>query len=117
MNPPLTLLANSCADAAALALDYADIPAAQIISGNPRVGTATLGELGECAIGVWEISPGVSTDIEAEEFFIVLSGQATVEFSDDRPALRLHAGSVGHLAAGTATIWTVSETLRKVYVA
>jgi len=46
----------------------------------------------------------------------VLFGQATVAFSDGRPSLHLRAGCVGNLAAGIATIWTVTETLRKVFI-
>lgn len=117
MSNPKLLLANHCADAGAIQLDYRTLATDQIVSGNPRVGTAELGELGECAIGVWEITPGVSTDTEIDEFFIVLSGRATVTFADGTPAMDLKAGTVGHLKAGTATTWTVTETLRKVYLA
>jgi len=117
MNSPMTLFANHCTDAVTLRLENVDVPSNQVVSGNPRVGMTQLGQLGERAIGIWEISPGISTDIESEEFFIVLFGQATVAFSDGRPPMRLHAGCVGHLAAGTETTWTVTETLRKVYLA
>jgi len=117
MNSPMLLLTNHCTDAVTLRLEYVDVPPTQVVSGNPRVGTTQLGQLGEHTIGVWEISPGISTDIESEEFFIVLFGQATVAFSNGRPPLRLNAGSVGHLAVGTETTWTVTETLRKVYLA
>ena len=68
-------------------------------------------------IGVWEHTPGVSTDVEADEVFVVLSGSATVSFDD--PALEpieLRAGSVARLTAGMRTVWTVRETLRKVYI-
>ncbi|SCK29772.1 cupin domain-containing protein [Vogesella sp. LIG4] len=111
------LLANHCLAAASLALDYHDLPAAQTIAGQPRVGTALLGSLGGCNIGVWEMSPSISTDVESDEFFIVLFGDATVSFADGSPELQLSAGSVGHLRAGTATTWTVRQTLRKVYIA
>jgi uncharacterized cupin superfamily protein len=49
--------------------------------------------------------------------FVVLSGEATVDFADGTPSLELRAGSIGRLAAGARTTWTVRETLRKVYVA
>jgi uncharacterized cupin superfamily protein len=113
----MNLFANHCTDAVTVRLEYVDLRPGQVVSGSPRVGMAELGQLGEHAIGVWEISPGICTDIESEEFFIVLFGQATVAFSDGRPPLRLHAGCVGHLAAGAETTWTVTETLRKVYLA
>lgn len=117
MSNSLTLLANRCADAAAVPLTYRDLPADQIISGTARVGTAELGQLAECNIGIWEMSPSVTTDIEADEFFIVLSGAGTVTFADGSPAMQLKPGTIGHLSAGTATTWSVTETLRKVYLA
>jgi len=117
VKPILQLLANQCVDATEAQLDYRSLPPDQIISGIPRVGTAELGQLGDVSIGVWEMSPSVTTDVEVDEFFIVLSGRATVTFADGSPELDLKPGSVGHLCAGTATVWSVTETLRKVYVA
>jgi uncharacterized cupin superfamily protein len=110
------LLANHCVAAASLALEYDDIPADQVVAGAPRVGSAALGAIGDGSIGVWEHSPGTSTDVEADEFFIVLSGAGSVAFADGTPPLALKAGTVGRLAAGTATTWTVTDTLRKIYV-
>jgi len=114
---PFALLANRCIDASTVQLEYRILPADQTIDGQPRVGTAELGQLGDCSIGVWEMSPSVSTDVEVDEFFIVLSGRATVAFADGSPVLYLQAGTVGHLAAGMATTWSVTETLRKIYIA
>lgn len=110
------LLANQCVAAATLVLDSHDLPAERVVAGAPRVGGVELGTIGAGSIGVWEHSPGTSTDVEADEFFIVLSGSATVAFDDGTPSLQLKAGTVGQLAAGTATTWTVTETLRKIYV-
>ena len=117
MNNLLQLLANRCIDAAEVQLEYRSLPSSQIISGAPRVGSAQLGWLGAVSIGVWEMSPSVTTDVEVDEFFIVLSGRATVAFTDGTPELLLKPGTVGRLSAGTATVWSVSETLRKIYVA
>ena len=117
MSNPFTLLANLSVDATRIALEYRDVPADQLISGPARVGTAELGQLHGCSIGVWEMSPSVTTDVEVDEFFIVLSGQASVQFADGRPPLELQPGTVGHLAAGTATTWVVTQTLRKIYIA
>ena len=67
---------------------------------------------------MWEHTPGASTDVEADEVFVVLAGSATVAFED--PALQsieLRPGSVVRLTAGMRTVWTVRETLRKVYFA
>ncbi|MDR7184764.1 putative cupin superfamily protein [Microbacterium trichothecenolyticum] len=105
-------------DAASLELGLEPLPADQVVQGSPATGFAELGEFGGIELGVWEHTPGASTDVEADEVFIVLSGSATVSFDD--PALEpieLRAGSVARLTAGMHTVWTVSETLRKVYIA
>ena len=76
-------------------------------------GTEVCGGL---EIGVWEMTPGVMTDVEADEVFVVLSGSATIEFADGTATLRVGPGDVVRLAAGAETVWTVAETLRKVYL-
>ncbi|MFE5407428.1 cupin domain-containing protein [Microbacterium sp. NPDC056569] len=105
-------------DAASLAVELEPVSTAQVIAGAPATGFAELGEIGGVEIGVWEHTPGTSTDVETDEVFVVLSGSATVSFGD--PALEpieLRAGSVARLTAGMRTVWTVRETLRKVYFA
>jgi uncharacterized cupin superfamily protein len=100
-------------DAASLALALEPVPGEQVVEGSPRTGFVELTD----TIGVWEHTPGVSTDVEADEVFVVLSGSATVSFDD--PALdpiELQSGSVARLTAGMRTVWTVRETLRKVYI-
>src|SRR4051812_26298090 len=77
---------------------------------NTVVHAATL------EVGVWEMTPGVMTDVEADEVFVVVAGSATVEFGDGSQSLRIGPGDVVRLAAGAETVWTVSETLRKVYL-
>jgi uncharacterized cupin superfamily protein len=67
--------------------------------------------------GVWEMTPGVMSDVESDEVFVVLSGSATVEFDDEGETLHIEAGDVVRLAAGARTVWSVTETLRKVYLA
>ena len=63
------------------------------------------------------MTPGVMNDVEADEVFVVLSGAATVEFAGGSDTLELGPGDVVRLAAGAETVWTVTETLRKVYLA
>lgn len=116
MTSSALLLANHAVHAATMPLQYEDLPASKVIAGAPRVGTAELGQLGESTVGVWELSPSVSTDVEADEFFIVLSGSGTISFDDGSPDLTLQPGTVGHLRAGTKTTWTITSTLRKIYV-
>lgn len=107
---------NSVVHAASQWLERQPVPAEQCLGGEPRTGTAELGKFGELTVGVWEMTPGVMRDVEAEEVFVVLSGTATVGFDDGSPAITLSAGDVVRLAKGTKTVWTVTETLRKVYL-
>ncbi|MBS1697777.1 MAG: cupin domain-containing protein [Actinobacteria bacterium] len=101
-----------------LALTHAPLPAAEVVAGTPTTAIAVLDDTGDREIGLWEMTPGVATDTEADELFVVLSGRATIAFED--PALvdlEVGPGSVVRLAEGMRTTWTVTETLRKVYIA
>jgi uncharacterized cupin superfamily protein len=107
---------NTILDAFSLGLDPNPIPAGDILRGTP---TSTIREVMEgdgLSIGVWELTPGTVTDTEADEVFVVLSGRATVEFDGDDRVLHLGPGTIGRLGKGARTRWTVSETLRKVYI-
>jgi uncharacterized cupin superfamily protein len=85
-----------------------------------RYGADAEGALGEwrgAEVGVWVCEPGVYPDTEAEEVFVVLEGDATVEFNEPAlPAIEIGPGSVVRLEEGMQTVWTVRETLRKVYL-
>ena len=87
-----------------------------MIDGAPTVAERVLvtSADGRHESGVWEITPGVSTDVEAEEVFLVVSGRARVEV-DGGPVLELSPGVAGAFAAGDRTTWHVTETLRKLY--
>lgn len=87
----------------------------QVIEGDPAAGSVPLTTLADLEIGVWEMTPGVCSDVEADELFVVLSGSATVQF-EDGSAVELHPGSVVRLHQGEHTTWTVRETLRKIYL-
>lgn len=108
---------NSAVSAAALPLEHEPVADDQRVDGTPTTATGVLGEFGGLEVGVWEMSAGVMRDVEADEVFVVLSGSATVDFADGRAPLRLGPGDVVRLAAGTETVWTVTDTLRKVYLA
>lgn len=110
MNP------NTSLNAAALDLDHESVPTDQSLGGTPTTGAAAVGNFEGLEVGVWEMTPGVMSDVEADEVFVVLSGSATVEFGDGSAPLTLAAGDVVRLAAGAETVWTVTETLRKVYL-
>ena len=107
---------NSLVHASSLFVEHQPVAPDQVIDGHPHTGVGALGEFEGLEVGVWEMTPGVMNDVEADEIFVVLSGAATVEFSDGTPALRLSVGDVVRLAQGTQTVWTVTETLRKVYL-
>ncbi len=107
---------NTVVHATATTLTHEPVPAAQSVRDSPTTGTHALGDFDGLEVGVWEMSPGVMTDVELNELFIVLSGSATVDFADGSPSLQLGPGDVARLASGAETTWTVTETLRKVYL-
>ena len=102
--------------AADLSLLHSPVPTEQVQEGNPTSSAVTLGEFAGREVGVWEITPGTVTDVEADELFIVLSGAATVRFVDEDRFEHLAPGTVLQLKEGQRTVWTVTETLRKVYI-
>ena len=101
------------------ALEPVDLAAEQVIAGAPRVREATLVERDGVEIGVWELSPGTVTDVEVDEVSVVIAGDATLEILNEAGGSTTHdlrPGTVFRLEAGMRTIWTVRETLRKLYV-
>jgi uncharacterized protein len=108
---------NTSVRATALDLDPQPVAPDQAVSGLPRTGVQALTEFGGLEVGVWEMTPGVMSDVESDEVFVVLSGSATVEFADGGETMQLGAGDVVRLSAGARTVWSVTETLRKIYVA
>src|SRR3954463_8669739 len=89
---------------------------AQIVSGTPRVTGKVLWESadGKQIRGIWQITPGVVTDTEADELFVVVEGRATVEV-EGGDTLEIGPGDACVLRAGDRTTGTVHETLRKAY--
>ncbi|MGW0810069.1 cupin domain-containing protein [Nonomuraea sp. NPDC002799] len=82
----------------------------QIVSGNPVTSSLDLGD----GRGIWEITPGVVTDVESDEIFVVLSGRATIAV-EGGTTIEVGPGDVCLLAEGARTTWIVHETLRQVY--
>ncbi|MDQ4215815.1 cupin domain-containing protein [Microbacterium sp. ASV81] len=102
---------------AGLDLAHAPLPASDVVAGAPTTAVAVLDDTGDREIGIWEMTPGTARDTEADELFVVLSGRATIAFEDPALAsLEVGPGSVVRLAEGMRTAWTVTETLRKVYI-
>ena len=112
------LPAGAATDAAAVEVPLRPVPAEQVVAGAPRAGFVALDASDAGEVGVWEMTPGAMTDVEVDEIFVVISGDATVASADPAlPAIQLRPGSVVRLTAGMHTTWTVRETLRKVYLA
>lgn len=108
---------DQLANALELVIEREPVADEDVVAGEPTVGLVPITEVDGIEVGVWELSPGTVTDTEVDEVFVVLFGAATVDFAGDRESLVLRAGSVGRLEDGERTTWTVTETLRKIYIA
>ena len=99
-----------------LDLEPAPLDPETILEGSPEVSELVLDTSadGRVVRGVWQITPGVIEDVEADEVFVVVSGRATVEV-EGGPTLELEPGVVGVLRAGDRAVWRIHETLRKVF--
>ncbi|MFH8987492.1 cupin domain-containing protein [Streptomyces sp. NPDC017940] len=97
-------------------LEEEPLDPAQIVSGEPVVTGKVLWESadGKQVRGIWQITPGVVTDTEANELFVVVSGRATVAV-EGGDVLEVGPGDAAVLREGDRTTWTVHETLRKAY--
>lgn len=107
--------------ASALPLQHEPVVPLNVLEGAPTTGGHDLGTVGGVAFGVWEMTPGVSSDVETDEVFVVLSGRGVVEIEPtDSTAkstrVHLEPGTVCRLSDGMRTVWTVTETLRKMYL-
>lgn len=119
------LLPGVLVDGTSEILEHEPVPDEQVVAGSPTTGLLTLGELGDCSVGLWEMAPGAMWDVESDEVFVVISGRGRVDFEDvpgegQSPlpdSIDLGPGSVVRLSAGMRTVWTVTETLRKVWLA
>ena len=103
-------------DAASAELNHVPASAEQVVEGSPTVGYLLLGEFSGHEYGIWEMSPGAMWDVEEDELFVVLSGHGVVEHTEDDTKTVLGPGVVVRLTAGAHTTWTITETLRKVWM-
>ena len=111
------LTSGVAADASRLPVPFEAVPRDQVVAGEPFTRLVEFDEGPTRAIGVWEHTPGVSRDIESDEVFVVLAGDARIEFEEpELPPVELRPGSLVRLEAGMRTVWTVRDTLRKVYI-
>jgi uncharacterized protein len=105
-------------DVLARELDAEDVPGEQVAAGAPRTGVWEVDGAGP-SLGIWEMTAGAMHDVEADEVFLVVEGEATVTTTDPDGATRtleLRPGILVRLAAGTATRWDVPDRIRKLYV-
>ncbi|EPR75891.1 putative dioxygenase [Leifsonia rubra CMS 76R] len=102
--------------ASAVPISHEALDAKSVVEGLPTAGYTVLDTLGDTEIGVWEMSVGCATDTEEDEVFVVVSGRASIHFAEDDRTIAVGPGDVVRLTAGMTTTWTVTETLRKIYV-
>ncbi|MBK6670868.1 MAG: DUF861 domain-containing protein [Actinobacteria bacterium] len=98
-----------------LPLPAEDPPSGTVIAGDPRTFVRILDETSDGTVcrGIWRMTPGVCADGKQTSCSSCSPG-ATVDIAGgDR--LELTPGSVGVFAEGTETVWTVHETLTKVF--
>jgi uncharacterized protein len=85
-----------------------------VLAGNPVTSNVVLTSDEKAKYGIWQITPGTSVQVATAGMFVVLSGQATIAV-DGGPTLDIGPGDVCIWSGGERTIWTVHETLRKVW--
>lgn len=105
-------------DARAVALSLEPVDPALVVEGSPMTGFAEWGSWQGMSVGVWEMSPGAMRDVEVDEVFIVVSGDALLRRVKDGLPQEKHLtpGVVCVLHHGEETEWQVRQSLRKVYL-
>lgn len=93
------------------------VPVDQVVAGTPATGFVDFGVWQGLDVGVWEMTEGSMRDIEVEEVFVVISGDATLTRTRDgaQESISLTPGVVCHLESGEVTTWEVRNPLRKIY--
>lgn len=86
----------------------------RVLAGNPATSSAALPGDDRVVRGIWEIAPGTAVQVAPAGMFVVLSGRATIAV-DGGPTFDIGPGDACIWDGGERTIWTVHETLRKVY--
>lgn len=110
MTPTMADERLMCADVLAAALEEDGVSAALSTASRP------LGPAQATAVGLWAAGPGHDQDVEVDEVFLVLLGRGTLSF-EDGSSIVLEPGVLVRLRGGDRTTWTVTERLRKLYLA
>lgn len=97
-------------------LDHEPLPADEVVDGSPTAAVVSFGTVGETEVGVWEMTEGTARDTEVDEVFVVVAGRGSVTFEDGE-RIELTPGVAVRLTAGERTVWTVTERVRKIWVA
>ena len=106
-------------DVAEIVVEQVPVDADQVVAGERRTGSNVHATAFGAEVGVWEMTAGAMVDVEVDEVFVVVEGEASVTLlKDGRPAevVELRPGTVCRLTAGSTTRWDVPRLLRKVYV-
>jgi uncharacterized protein len=85
-----------------------------VLAGDPVTSNVVLTSDDTVKYGIWQITPGTSVQVAPAGIFVVLSGCATIAV-DGGPTFDIGPGDVCIWDGGERTIWTVHETLRKVW--
>ena len=85
-----------------------------VLAGNPVTSGIVLTGDDKVKYGIWQITAGTSVQVATPGMFVVLSGRATIAV-DGGPTFDIGPGDVCICDGGERTIWTVHETLRKVW--
>ena len=85
-----------------------------VLAGNPVTSSVVLTDDDAVKRGIWQITPGTAVEVAPAGMFVVLSGSATIAV-DGGPTFDVGPGDVCIWDGGERTIWTVRETIRKVY--
>src|SRR5215207_11061639 len=87
-------------DVLAVDLPVVDVPREQVATGSPRIGVHPVLDVFGVEIGIWEMSEGGMRDIEIDEVFVVLEGEAVVTLlaaGIETQRIELRAGSLCRL--------------------
>ena len=97
-------------------LTHEPLPPEELVDGSPTAAVLGLGSVAGAEVGLWEMTEGTARDTEVDEVFVVLSGRGHVTFEDGE-RIDLAPGVAVRLEAGEHTVWTVTERVRKIWVA
>ena len=103
-------------DVTTASLAHQPLPGEEVVDGSPTAAVVALDTVGGAEVGLWEMTAGTARDTEVDEVFVVVSGSGHVTFEDGQ-RVELAPGVAVRLTAGERTTWTVTERLRKVWVA